>query len=119
MIHVDVRSRHRKPGRPADKSAPQYLQWLRGRPCACAGRNPNCSGKIEAAHGPHKASKGMSSKCADRWAMPLSSACHGLQHRIGWQSFAAMHLHGDPLEICNAYWMKWPGRVAWERKTHG
>ena len=107
--------RRKNAPRPAEKSAPGYLQWLRGRPCACGGRNPSCGGKMQAAHGPDKATKGMGSKCRDSAAMPLSTDCHAKQHRVGWISFAAAYLPGDPLVICAAYWRAWPGRVAWER----
>lgn len=72
---------------------------------------------MQAAHGPHKASKGMGTKCADQWAMPLSLECHALQHKLGWQTFAARYLPGDPLAICASYWFQWPSRLAWERKN--
>jgi hypothetical protein len=102
--------------RPDWKVAEAFKQWLRGRPCACGGRNPACDGKIQAAHGPHKASKGMATKAADRYCMPLSEGCHlTTQHKQGWQTFAARYLGGaDPLAICEEYWRAWPGRSKWE-----
>lgn len=102
--------------RPAWKVCEAFKQWLRGRPCACGGRNPDCSGKIEAAHGPHKASKGTSTKCADRYCLPLSWDCHhNKQHKMGWISFAAKYLGGrDPIALSEEYWKAWPGRRAWE-----
>lgn len=103
--------------RPDWKVAEAFKQWLRGRPCACGGRNPQCFGKIQAAHGPDKASKGMATKAADRHCMPLSERCHiGAQHTKGWHSFARDYLGGaDPLAICEEYWRAWPGRVEYER----
>lgn len=120
MTFVNTRPRHRNAGRPAEKSCLQYLRWLRGRGCACEGRNPNCGGgKIQAAHGPHKASKGTGTKVEDRWAMPLSINCHMLQHSLGWNTFAEHFLKADPLEVCRAFWDAWqrtPMGIAWERK---
>jgi hypothetical protein len=116
-MKVDVRPRRRNAPRPQEKSAPGYLQWLRGRECACGGFNPHCGGKMQAAHGPDKATKGVGTKCRDSAAMPLSELCHLLQHQKGWQWFAREVLRGrDPLAVCGAYWARWPGRPAWERK---
>lgn len=101
--------------RPAWKCAEAFKQWLRGRPCACGGRNPACSGKIQAAHVLHE-SAGMGTKAADRYCIPLSEGCHiNTQHRIGWISFAAKYLGGrDPVALSEEYWKAWPGRRAWE-----
>lgn len=74
---------------------------------------------MQAAHGPHKATKGIGSKSADQYAMPLSENCHRLQHSIGWQSFAAKYLTWPAEQMCEAYWNRWPGRIAWERKLAG
>lgn len=115
-MRVDIRPRKRNAPRPAEKSAPGFLQWLRGRECACQGRNPHCGGKMQAAHGPDKATKGMGTKCRDSCAMPLSELCHALQHQKGWKWFALNILGCDPLKLCEGYWWHWPGRIAWERK---
>ena len=119
-MRVDTRPRNRNAGRPKEKSIVGYLQWLRGRSCACEGRNHDCGGgKIQAAHGPHKASKGVGTKVADRWAMPLSVNCHMAQHRMGWPSFAGLYLRGrEPLDVCEAYfiaWLRTPMGVKWRR----
>lgn len=113
-----IQPRRRNAPRPAWKVAEAFGQWLRGRPCACQGRNPDCSGKIQAAHVPHKASKGMATKAADRYQIPLSEECHlRAQHGKGWQTFAERFLGGrDPVELSDDYWKAWPGRAAWERK---
>lgn len=111
-----LKPRRQNAPRPAEKSAPGFLQWLRGRPCACNGRNPHCGGKMQAAHGPDKATKGMGTKCRDSAALPLSALCHDLQHSKGWPWFAMNILGGEPLAHCEAYWRAWPGRRAWEAK---
>ena len=122
MLKIDTRPRKRNSAGDASKRAPGYLQWLRGRACACGGRNPDCGGRMQAAHGPDKATKGMGTKCRDSAAMPLSENCHALQHRVGWISFSVSYLRpkdtplGGALAICEAYWRAWPGRMAWERR---
>jgi hypothetical protein len=117
LSRTALKPRKRNAPRPAWKVADAFGQWLRGRPCACQGRNPACSGKIQAAHTPHKASKGMGTRCADRYQIPLSAGCHlHTQHRKGWQTFAERFLGRDPNELAEDYWRAWPGRIAWERK---
>jgi hypothetical protein len=116
MLRVNTKPRRKNAPRPLEKSAPGYLQWLRGRECACKGLNPHCGGKMQAAHGPDKASKGVATKSRDSAAMPLSELCHLLQHNKGWPWFARNVLRQEPLSVCEAYWRAWPGRIAWERK---
>lgn len=109
--------RKRNAPRPAWKRAEAFGQWLRGRPCACEGRHIACGGKVQAAHTPHKASKGMGSKCADQHMIPLSESCHMKQHHVGWQTFASLYLGGaDPVALAAQYWSAWPGRKAWEER---
>jgi hypothetical protein len=105
-----IRPRRQNAPRPAWKVAEGFKQWLRGRPCACEGRNPACSGKMQAAHVPHKASKGTGTKAADRYCIPLSEGCHlHTQHRIGWPEFARLYLRGrDPVLLSCEYWAAWP-----------
>jgi hypothetical protein len=104
--------------RPAWKVAEAFKQWLRGRPCACGGTNPGCAGRIEAAHVDHAGGKGIGSKVADRFCLPLSEACHRLQHTIGWKSFEAKFLPGkDAVLLTLRYWAAWPGKHAWEAKN--
>lgn len=118
LARTAIRSRHRNAPRPAWKVASAFHQWLRGRPCACGGANPKCAGRIQAAHVPHKASKGTATKAADQWAIPLSEGCHlHTQHSRGWQTFARLYLGGrDPVALAAEYWRAWPGRIAHERK---
>lgn len=110
-MKIDTRPRKKNASRPAWKAQASFHQWLRGRACACGGRNPDCFGKIQAAHGPDPATKGIGTKSDDRIAMPLSEGCHiHTQHRIGWSSFAKQFLNGaDPREMCLSYWKAWPG----------
>lgn len=113
-----IKPRRQNAPRPEWKVARAYAQWLRGRICACGGRNPDCGGLIQAAHVPHPASKGTSTKVADRYEIPLSFGCHiNTQHRIGWPEFSRLFLHGaDPTKLAEDYWRAWPGRAAWEAR---
>src|SRR5688572_27437641 len=108
-----AKPRKRNAPRPAEKSARGFLQWLRGRECACASHC--CEGGIEAAHVDHGGDKGMGTKVSDRFAMPLCSWHHRTQHYFGWASFERRY-QIDALTLAAAYWQAWPGRVAWERK---
>jgi len=116
MLRVDIRPRKRNAKRPAWKACESYLQWLRGRACACNGRNADCGGKIQAAHVDYAAkgtreAKGTATKVADRWAIPLSMKCHALQHIMGWPWFD-LHVLGkaNAGEMMAAeYWRLWPG----------
>jgi hypothetical protein len=116
MIRVDVRPRKRNSPRPAWKVCASFLQWLRGRPCACGGRNPDCGGPMQAAHVDYAAkgtaeAKGMSSKVADRWAIPLSANCHRLQHDKGWPWFdvTILGLAGAGEKMAAEFWRLWKG----------
>jgi hypothetical protein len=115
-MRVDVRPRKRNAPRIAEKSAPGFLQWLRGRDCLAVGSA--CNGRMEAAHAPHKATKGTGTKCADRYAIPLCSFHHKLQHNMGWPKFEFVYLQrfGGALKAAEQLWQAWPGRIAWERK---
>lgn len=111
-MRVNTKPRHKNAPRLAEKSAPQFLQWLRGRECFVAA---DCDGKIEAAHTYGAGDKGIGTKSSDRYAIPLCSAHHAEQHRIGWKSFEDAYLFRAPF-IAEGYFKGWPGRIAWERK---
>lgn len=117
MIRVNTRPRKRNAPRPAEKAAPGFLQWLRGRDCLFEGHGP-CSGKMEAMHVDYAGGKGVATKVADRFAVPGCSTHHGRQHQIGWAAFEAECLMapGAALLFAEGYWKHWPGRIAWERK---
>ena len=76
---------------PKDDAAircPSHLKWLRGFDCAIAnGAGHTCEGKIEAAHVRIGTDGGTSLKPSDCYAIPLCSAAHAEQHRIGERSF--------------------------------
>lgn len=112
-MRVDVSPRHKNRGRPASKSAPMFLQWLRGRPCLIGG---TCAGKIEAAHVDGAGDKGIGTKVSDRFAVPMCSAHHAESHMAGAKTFQSRHCV-NLLEASRIYWSKWPGRVKWEAEN--
>lgn len=115
-MKIDTRPRHRNPGRPPEKDARGFLQWLRGR--ACCAHGLDCAGKIEAAHVDYAGGKGIGTKVSDQYAVPLCSAHHRRQHQIGWRAFEceAWGINDYALKAAEAFWRQWPGRIAWERK---
>ena len=115
-MRVDTSPRHKNAPRPAWKVVTAYLQWLRGRKCACGGKIGNCFGPIQAAHVDYAAkgtpdAKGTGTKVADRWAIPLSAGCHLLQHGKGWPWFDVTILGkaGAAEKMAAAYWSQWKG----------
>jgi hypothetical protein len=115
-MRVDTRPRKRNSPRIAEKHAPGFLQWLRGRECFVGLSSPEeCGGKLEAAHVDHAGGKGMGTKVADQHAIPLCTKHHAMQHRIGWRSFEDHYMFGA-VGVASDYWRLWPGRIAWERK---
>lgn len=121
MMRLNIKPRKQNSPRPAWKVADAFRQWLRGRPCACGGRNPDCGGQMQAAHVDYAGkgtadAKGAGTKAADRWCIPLSASCHDMQHRKGWPWFDQQILGGlSRGEMMAAeYWRLWPGRAKWE-----
>ena len=110
-------SRHKNAGRPAEKRAPRYLQWLRGRRCFLHDKG-GCAGKMEAAHVDHAGGKGIGTKVADKFAVPMCSHHHSESHRIGRNTFEARH-RINLLAAAEAYWRAWPGRIQYERQLEG
>jgi hypothetical protein len=112
---IDTRPRIRNAGRPAEKSAPAFLKWLRGRSCYLAGsRGHECSGKVRASHVDHAGGKGVGTKVTDRHAIPMCDGAHGEQHRIGWPAFQVQY-GIEAVSAAEEFWQAWPGRAAWER----
>lgn len=115
MLSVSSRPRRRNAGRPPEKSARGFLQWIRGRECVFALKG-DCEGKIEAMHLDFAGGKGMATKVADRFSIPACSKHHRTQHAKGWQTF--MRLMGvtadELLNAAERLWKLWPGRVKWE-----
>lgn len=117
MMRVNVKPRRRNSPRPAEKSAPAFLQWLRGRECLIAKKH-DCAGKICAAHFDQWGDKGIGTKVSDRAALPLCALGHDEQHRIGWTSFQLKYQFNG-FDVVERYWRAWPGRIAWEAKQDG
>jgi hypothetical protein len=105
-MRIDVRPRKRNAPRPAWKVATAYHKWLRGRECYKAG-DGLCGGKMEAAHTPDPASKGMGTKAADHNAIPLCSAHHKLHTDKGWSAIGLTR--EDAQQVAAAYWLLWQG----------
>lgn len=85
---------------------------MRKLPCTCGGRNPDCGGRILSAHVDYAAkgtpdAKGVGSKVADRWCIPLSDNCHKLQHNIGWPPFEARYLPAKAEILAAEFWDAW------------
>jgi hypothetical protein len=112
-----ARPRKRNAGRPAEKSAPGFLQFIRGRACLFEGIGP-CEGKIQAAHLDFAGDKGVGTKCSDRFAIPLCAGHHAEQHCRGWDTVLrdAGLSKNNLLDAAAFLWSRWPGRAAWERK---
>jgi hypothetical protein len=114
-MKLDLRPRKRNAGRPSDKSAPQFLQWIRRLPCVFADTG-KCEGKIEAMHLDFAGGKGMGTKVADRYSVPACSGHHSRQHLKGWVTF--LREVGTTKEALLAaadkLWRTWPGLFKWE-----
>lgn len=115
MIRFDPRPRNRNAGRPAEKDAKAFLQWLRGRACAFA-LYGGCEGKIEAMHLDFAGGKGVGTKVADRYALPCCSTHHRRQHTVGWVTFLKSigTTKEALLDAAGRFWRAWPGRSKWE-----
>jgi len=114
-VKIDTSPRNKNAGRPAHKSAPGFLQFLRGRNCILA-HTGECVGKVRACHWDQAGDKGMGTKVSDCWALPMCDGHHGEQHNIGWPRFVAKYQLA-PREACIAFWRAWQGRVKWEREN--
>lgn len=104
-MKIDTRPRRTNAQRPAWKVCAAYLQWLRGRPCMLS--SAQCEGKIEAAHTPDPASKGMGTKAADKNAIPLCRAHHELHTVKGWSAIGLTR--ETAMNAAAEYWRKWQG----------
>jgi hypothetical protein len=118
MLNVSTRPRRRNAGRPPEKSARQFLQWLRGRECVFYFMG-GCAGKSEAMHLDFAGGKGVSTKVADKYALPACTAHHRLQHDKGWNTFCGLAATTKPalLQTAEFLWSRWPGRVRWEAEN--
>lgn len=108
------RNRHKNRGRPPEKSNYKYLQWLRGRPCALQNHG-GCGGKVHACHVDYAGDKGMGTKVADHFAIPMCTCHHAEQHNIGWTHFEARYaIRGIVLaEQFFGAWLNTPMGAKW------
>jgi len=77
----------------------QHLAFVRQLPCIACGK----AAPSEAAHVRTGADTGMGMKPGDRYAVPLCTACHAKQHRLGELSFWSA-LRIDPFNVASRLW---------------
>ncbi len=121
-MRVNVQSRRKNSPRPAWKVADAYHQWLRGRPCFLANKggcglgDPPRRTPVEAAHVDCAGGKGMGTKVADQFAIPLCQRHHDEQHgkigafsqRGGWKTLQLKYGF-DAVQVAREYWRQWKG----------
>ena len=78
----------------------QHLNFVRQLPCVACGR----AAPSEPAHVRTGTDGGVGIKPGDRYAVPLCTACHSKQHRIGELSFWSA-LRIDPLNVAFRLWI--------------
>jgi hypothetical protein len=88
----------------------QHLAFVRQLPCVACGK----AAPSEAAHVRTGTDIGVGIKPGDRYAVPLCSACHVRQHRIGELSFWSA-LRIDPVNVALRLWTVSSDIVAGER----
>lgn len=109
----------RKPPKMGLRENPQvrcaaHLKWVRGHMCAIVVKH-DCSGRIEAAHVRGGTDGGTGVKPSDIWTIPLCSAAHAEQHKIGERAFAAKY-GIDMKKIAADMAALSPHRKKWEPK---
>jgi hypothetical protein len=77
----------------------RHLAFIRQLPCVACGK----AAPSEAAHVHTGTDSGVGIKPGDRYAVPLCSACHARQHRIGELTFWSA-LRIDPLNVALRLW---------------
>lgn len=60
---------------------PEYLEWLKGKPCCVCGKEPYGDHKSIPAHQRVGGAGGTGIKPPDTYALPLCNDCHDKQHR--------------------------------------
>jgi len=76
-----------------------HLAFIRQLPCVACGK----AAPSEAAHVRTGTDGGVGVKPGDRYALPLCTACHAKQHRIGELTFWSA-LRIDPLNVALRLW---------------
>jgi len=93
------RSLARRKSKPDVRRRVQHLVFVRQLACVSCGKAP----PSEAAHVRTGTDGGVRLKPGDRYAVPLCTACHARQHRIGELSFwSARRI--DPLNVALRLW---------------
>jgi len=93
------RSLTRRKSKPDVRRRVQHLVFVRQLACVSCGKAP----PSEAAHVRTGTDGGVRLKPGDRYAVPLCTACHARQHRIGELSFwSARRI--DPLNVALRLW---------------
>jgi len=91
---VPVRRKRFQPRQGPDRS-PDYLAWIRMRPCAVCSKVSGGATMIEAAHTNVMGPRGLGQKTTDFSAIPLCSGHHrenpDSYHRLGERWFAQVH----------------------------
>src|SRR6266705_4199571 len=77
----------------------QHLAFVRQLPCVACGK----AAPSHAAHVRTGTDSGVGMKPADRYVVPLCTACHEKQHRIGELAFWSA-LRIDPLNVALRLW---------------
>jgi hypothetical protein len=77
----------------------RHLAFVRQLPCVACGK----AAPSEAAHVRTGTDSGVGIKPGDRYAVPLCSACHARQHRVGELTFWSA-LRIDPLNVALRLW---------------
>jgi hypothetical protein len=77
----------------------QHLAFLRQLPCLACGK----AAPSEVAHVRTGTDGGVARKPGDRYAVPLCTACHAKQHRVGELTFWSA-LRIDPFDLASRLW---------------
>jgi hypothetical protein len=95
----NVHSKNAKPVK-----AKSYLEFIRGLPCLIAHAGPVEAAHLSTASEKHgHTGRGKQQKASDRWALPLCTTMHRVQHSMSEMKF--WNSHGiDPHEAANALW---------------
>lgn len=105
-MRVDVSPRRKNAKRPAWKVATSFKEWLRKRNCAVASLG-GCEGKMEAAHTPDPASKGVGTKAADYNCIPLCKRHHEMHTLKGWSAIGLTRETAQ--QMAAEFWRLWKG----------
>ena len=89
---------HPKP-KPNFRRRVQHLAFIRLLPCVACGK----AAPSEAAHIRTGTDGGVGMKPGDRYAIPLCTACHTKQHRVGELTFWSA-LRFDPVNVALRLW---------------